>query len=589
MFRLLVLLSIFICWLGLHEGGAQVTDKQIRNWVKELSCKSDPRATVLDSVYHDIRDLGSTVRCETLIKLHNAAESSPNGRLRIRVRLLRHLLNQNGELCPPTESLIDNLKIALREAYELEDEPLQYEIHLRLGQVYNGAQLYGQAAMHFHLFFDILRNHDRKDFYVPSGAQYDMSFSLYHTHEYRQCINVGLDALDVLPGSPDSPDDTLNRYQQMQEWNTVGLAYQKLHLTDSAFIAFDQALAIAAKYSEPFWTGIIKGNKGDVYYDLEMFDSAYALLQFDVDNSIANNQYDNAANSLQWIARIDLREGRSKAALQKLRVAQGFLVKNPAPNYLANVWYSFSQVFTTLGQADSVNTYMRKYLHLHDSLQAEIANSRADILQLRINNLNQVQTIKSLNREKQIVIVTRNFAIIIVFLAVVLGYMWFNRTRLKMLLQQKEAEVAKRHAETESQKATEQLDVYRKHLLEKNEIIEKWQSANEAKSFTEEQTRRLSELTHHLILNEEDWLRFKALFDSVYPAFFHSLRNKVPDITQAEQRMAALSKLKLTSREAANLLGVSPNTIYTTRRRLRIRLGLEQDGDLDTFLGENEI
>lgn len=75
----------------------------------------------------------------------------------------------------------------------------------------------------------------------------------------------------------------------------------------------------------------------------------------------------------------------------------------------------------------------------------------------------------------------------------------------------------------------------------------------------------------------------------MYPAFFHSLRNKVPDITQSEQRMAALSKLKLTAREAANLLGVSTNTVYTTKRRLRQRLGLEQDSELDAYLGEGMI
>src|SRR5687768_1384865 len=45
--------------------------------------------------------------------------------------------------------------------------------------------------------------------------------------------------------------------------------------------------------------------------------------------------------------------------------------------------------------------------------------------------------------------------------------------------------------------------------------------------------------------------------------------------------MAALSKLRLTAKEAANLLGVSPNSVYTTRRRLRQGLGLEQDADPD--------
>jgi len=154
---------------------------------------------------------------------------------------------------------------------------------------------------------------------------------------------------------------------------------------------------------------------------------------------------------------------------------------------------------------------------------------------------------------------------------------------LKMQMRQREALEGKRIAEAEAKKAIEQLDIFRHHLLEKNTLIEKMQTASESKENTDEQTRRLADLSHHLILNEDDWVQFKVLFDSVYPGFFLSLRNKVPDITQAEQRMAALSKLKLTAKEAANLTGVSPNTVYKTRQRLRQRLGLEQDSDLDPY------
>jgi DNA-binding CsgD family transcriptional regulator len=146
---------------------------------------------------------------------------------------------------------------------------------------------------------------------------------------------------------------------------------------------------------------------------------------------------------------------------------------------------------------------------------------------------------------------------------------------------------AKHIAEDKAQRAIEQLDVFRQHLLEKNAEIEQLQAAIEAKENSEDQNKRLAELTHHLILKEEDWTQFKALFDSVYPGFFIALRNKVPDVTQAEQSMAALTKLKLTAKEAANLLGVSPNTVYTTRRRLRQRLGLEQDSDLDVFFAKD--
>jgi DNA-binding CsgD family transcriptional regulator len=253
---------------------------------------------------------------------------------------------------------------------------------------------------------------------------------------------------------------------------------------------------------------------------------------------------------------------------------------------LANLNIAFSQVIASHGRADSVNIYIQEYLHLHDSLQSEITKNQTDILQMRLNNRDQIQTIKMLNRQKKQIALTRNFTIAMVVLTGLIAYLLLSRMwqkRQQAVLKEKQI------AEAEAKKAIDQLDIFRQHLLEKNAQIEQWQTAIAIKEISDDQLRRLSELTHHLILKDEDWVRFKALFDSVYPGFFVSLRNKVPDITQAEQRMAALSKLKLTAKEAANLLGVSPNTVYTTKRRLRQRLGLEQDSELDEYFNRNEL
>ncbi|HZV70709.1 MAG TPA: hypothetical protein VFG10_14240 [Saprospiraceae bacterium] len=547
-----------------------------------MSIKKDTRDIRLTDVIREISETDSSTWCQTIDRINKGVQKA-NIRAQIRSKILWNGMKPREMKCPNDPSLIDNFRDALQAAYEIEDEMLQYTIHLSLGQVYNGMSQYGLAVMHFQMYFDILRRNNRADFYLPSGAFYDMSFSLYHTHDYAGCIRTGLNAMSALPTAQFMPDNMLNPYQQMQQWNTIGLAYHKIHLPDSAFLAFDNAEKMANKIGGPFWTGIIRGNKGDVYYDLGRYDSAYVLLQYDYDNSIAARQYDNAANSLQWIARIDLREGRTKEALQKLYTARQHLSKMPQPNYLANVDFAFSQVYVALGRADSVNTYLQQYLHLHDSLETEITKSRTEILQMRMNNLDQIQTIKILNRQKRQIALTRNFTIVLVALLGCLGFMWLARLRLKMQIRQREALEGKRSAEAEAKKAIEQLDIFRHHLLEKNTLIEKMQSATESKENTDDQNKRLADLSHHLILNEDDWVQFKALFDSVYPGFFLSLRNKVPDITQAEQRMAALSKLKLTAKEAANLTGVSPNTVYKTRQRLRQRLGLEQDSDLDPY------
>ncbi|HUR31933.1 MAG TPA: hypothetical protein VMZ69_10920 [Saprospiraceae bacterium] len=576
------LIFLFYFLISTAFAQVQVSDRQIDAWLKALSTKNDPGEKTLDVVAGEVLKMDSSTWCETVDQVSLAAQHE-SVRCQIRARLLQNIMNGSGMHCPDHPDRLDNLKKALQAAYEIEDEALQYDIHLDLGQIYNGAGQYGLATMHFHMLFDILRRNDREDFYLPSGAFYDMSFGLYHTHDYDACIKTGLNALFELPNAPILPDDSLNVYQRMLQWNTIGLAYHKTQRPDSAFLAFNNAEEIAKAMNNSFWVGIINGNIGDVYYDLGQFDSAYVLLQYDYDHSIAEHQFDNAANSLQWIARIDLRNGKTKDALQKLHTARRHLLEMPQANYLANVDFAFSQVYAELGQADSVNEYLQQYLYLHDSLQSEITKSQTDILQIRMNNLDQIQTIKILNRQKRHISLTRNFTIAVVVLLGCLGYMWLVRSRLKMQMRQREALEGKRIAEAETQKAIGQLDIFRNHLLEKNALIEKWQTAYETKENSEDQTKILSDLTHHLILREEDWLQFKELFDSVYPGFFLLLRNKVPDISQAEQRMAALSKLKLTAKEAANLLGVSPNTVYTTRRRLRQRLGLEQDSDLDPY------
>ena len=84
---------------------------------------------------------------------------------------------------------------------------------------------------------------------------------------------------------------------------------------------------------------------------------------------------------------------------------------------------------------------------------------------------------------------------------------------------------------------------------------------------------------------EEDWARFKTLFEKVYPGFFQYLRITSPEITSAEQRVAAFAKLRISSKEASALLGISHASVNKTRQRLRARLGLDPEADLENYLG----
>jgi DNA-binding CsgD family transcriptional regulator len=52
----------------------------------------------------------------------------------------------------------------------------------------------------------------------------------------------------------------------------------------------------------------------------------------------------------------------------------------------------------------------------------------------------------------------------------------------------------------------------------------------------------------------------------------------------AEQRMAALTRLHLNTKQMASMLGISPGSVYKIRQRLRKRLQLDDEVTTETYL-----
>ena len=66
--------------------------------------------------------------------------------------------------------------------------------------------------------------------------------------------------------------------------------------------------------------------------------------------------------------------------------------------------------------------------------------------------------------------------------------------------------------------------------------------------------------------------------------FFQRLKIISPDITLAEQRMAALTRLQLTTRQMASMLGISVDSVHKTRQRLRKRFNLGADANMEEYI-----
>ena len=94
----------------------------------------------------------------------------------------------------------------------------------------------------------------------------------------------------------------------------------------------------------------------------------------------------------------------------------------------------------------------------------------------------------------------------------------------------------------------------------------------------------ISELSQQTILTEDDWDKFKSLFEKIFPLFFQRLKNTTAEITIAEQRMAALIRLQLTTRQMASMLGISIDSVHKTKQRLRRRFNIGADANMDEYI-----
>jgi DNA-binding CsgD family transcriptional regulator len=85
---------------------------------------------------------------------------------------------------------------------------------------------------------------------------------------------------------------------------------------------------------------------------------------------------------------------------------------------------------------------------------------------------------------------------------------------------------------------------------------------------------------------QEDWKQFEHHFDQVHGDFLKRLTTEFTDLTPGEQKLCAFLRLKMDTKEIANLMGISLRGVEVTRYRLRKKFRLETQQNLAKFILE---
>ena len=97
-------------------------------------------------------------------------------------------------------------------------------------------------------------------------------------------------------------------------------------------------------------------------------------------------------------------------------------------------------------------------------------------------------------------------------------------------------------------------------------------------------SEKISRMIYSDQIDNEEWEQFSKEFSNIHQDFMERLRSQYGDFTNYEWRLISLLKMNLSSKDIANILRISPNGVKKARYRLRKKIDLASELDLQDFL-----
>ncbi len=298
--------------------------------------------------------------------------------------------------------------------------------------------------------------------------------------------------------------------------------------------------------------------QGVNYYHLKQANKAKQKLMqaLEVANTY-NAHLDFSPKIYQMLAQIALEEGKYEQGIEML-------------NQMTKINFDFF---------DSRSTRNESLLEIQDAQRRDKENQQKRMQLLELSELKNAQ--KTLFFQRAVLVL----GILLLSLAAVFY--------VKNLTQKYELEkkLTQKKQEVEFEKVREIIELKNKELalstlklIEKAELVDDFAASLKNKNWRAE-SKDLKQFIKSWDLSvNKNWAEFQSRFTSINNTFYARLHEEFPHLSASDDKLCALIKLKLSSKEISRLLGLSNESVHTKRSRLRSKLGLEREINLTEFL-----
>ncbi|TXG35901.1 hypothetical protein FUA22_13915 [Seonamhaeicola maritimus] len=267
-------------------------------------------------------------------------------------------------------------------------------------------------------------------------------------------------------------------------------------------------------------------------------------------------------------------------------------------NYVPKIYQKLGDLYFKINKKELAYKNLQLSKDLSEQLFGLRSTNNSDILEIkdafRIENEKQKKLIENakLNRleQQQKTMFFRNVALTVSILSLILVsgiIVWYLHKRRKsekqdFLTRQKLS--TEKNAEILALKNRE-LTSSTLQLIQKDELI--LDIKNTLSHLSNRNEKEIKQILTKIKINKNlGWKEFNARFTSVNKVFYKTLSEKFPELTRRDHRLCALIKLTFSSKEISSLMGISAESVNTSRYRLRKKMGLKKDDNLVEIIAE---
>ncbi len=397
--------------------------------------------------------------------------------------------------------------------------------------------------------------------------------------------------------------ESLKLFEQIGAKERIATTYVKLATVFIYERKFDDALdflnrAMYIHGPGKFFYGMseILNRWGVLKIAMEEYDSANLYLEHALDVSKKIDDLDGVTKNYVDLANVALLSQDYKNAERLLQDGLGYARTVGSHKWLKEIYHGLAGIARNKGDLEQAIFFYDQYTIEKDSILNEEMLNNLIKLEAELATLEQKRQLET--KENEILILEQasrlqeiklmvSFGVVIV--VIVLSIL-LNRNR-KLVAEKKQRKIIE-----EAEKVKQELEFknrelvsYTVNFVQKNQLFEELTSSiRHAKKNSPDALRKdliVMERTikKHLQV-DKDWEDFKLRFEHLHTGFFDKILSKESSLTGNDLKLCALVKMNFSIKEIADMMGISSESVKTSRYRLKKKLQLPAEMSLNDFL-----